>query len=69
MPPVHIATKRDEAFIEKLKVAVEMFLFDLENETERCRKMGTFVPGHEHEIMPEELPGVFPWRQDAGGLQ
>ena len=69
MPAVHVEVMRDEAFIEKLKVAVEMFLFDLDRETERCRAMGTFVPGHEHEIMPEELPGVFPWRQDAGGLQ
>ena len=69
MPPVHIATTRDEAFIEKLTAAVEMFLFDLENETERCRKMGAFVPGREHEVTPDGLPGIFPWRQDAGGLQ
>ena len=69
MPPVHIPVERDKDFIEKLEVAVEMFLFDLKRETERCRAMGIFVPGHEHEVMPDELPGVFPWRQDAGGLQ
>ena len=69
MPAVYLPVTRDEAFIEKLKVAVEMFLFDLENETKRCRAKGIFVSGHEHEVMPDELPGVFPWRQDVGGMQ
>lgn len=69
MPPVHIETRRDEAFIERLKKEVEFFLIDLDKEEARCRAMGTFIPGREHEIVPEELPGVAPWRQDVGGLQ
>jgi YqaJ-like viral recombinase domain len=69
MPPVHIEVTRDEKFIERLETEVTMFLIDLEKETERCRAMGTFVPGREHELRPEELPGVFPWWQDTGGAQ
>jgi YqaJ-like viral recombinase domain len=69
MPPVHVPVTRDEEFIKKLEKEVTLFLIDLEKEEARCRAMGTFVPGHEHELHPEELPGVFPWRQDVGGMQ
>ena len=69
MPSVHIEIQRDEAFIEKLKKEVGFFLRDMAKEEARVRAMGTFVPGHEHELRPDELPGVFPWRQDVGGMQ
>ena len=69
MPTYHEPVRRDEPFIEKLKKEVGFFLRDLVKEENRCRAMGTFVPGHEHEIFPNELPGVAPWRQDVGGMQ
>jgi YqaJ-like viral recombinase domain len=69
MPPCWMEVKRDEEFIARLQKEVGFFLRDLEAETRRCREMGTFIPGREHELVPDELPGVFPWRGDLGELQ
>jgi hypothetical protein len=63
MPPVHVATERDEGFIEKLAAAVTAFCDELDQETERCRRMGLFIPGQEP---PLDIPGRFPWMQDEG---
>lgn len=66
MPPLHVATPRDEAFIERLSRELVYFTQELEHETARARAMGVFIPGREP---PIDIPGVFPWTVADGPLQ
>ncbi|HEY2108097.1 MAG TPA: YqaJ viral recombinase family protein, partial [Candidatus Binataceae bacterium] len=60
MPAFHTKTTRDEAYLALLARELYYFCAELDEATERVRRMGTFVPGQ----AVVEIPGVFPWADE-----
>lgn len=44
MPPVHIVTERDDKYLERLVQLLNLFLDELEQQTEEARSAGVYVP-------------------------
>lgn len=64
MPPVHIVTKRDDKFIEKLAKELYFFCNELDIETERARRLGPYTLAKVLKLSAElrdDVPGTFPW--------